>query len=384
MRCTLMHKNIPVVDMEIDPEDANIIKMYSLKNPEHLPVGTKVKDDVNRAKMNDWLRGRSIPASRDGIGRVLENINLNDTSSLIVKCYGLSLSDHYWISPEEHGLEWEKINFFQNDFSKDMGELLFGSKNIKNAEINFISPDNTSDGWLRKKWIIADEKRILMKGGSGVYEQEPFNEVVASAAMRRMNVPHVEYTLLYDKEKPYSLCENFITPDSELIPAYRIITEYKKENNVGDYGHLINCCKKNKIENCVESLNKMIVVDYIILNEDRHYNNFGFVRNPVTLEWKGLAPIYDSGTSLWYNTQFVGENMESKPFKKNHDEQIKLVKDMSWFEPELFRGFEDEIMDIFSLSKTVDQKRSASIAKSVMNRIKHLYLLKGKNKTGTK
>lgn len=39
----------------------------------------------------------------------------------------------------------------------------------------------------------------------------------------------------------------------------------------------------------------MIVLDYLIVNEDRHQNNFGVVRNAETLEYLGAAPIYDSG-----------------------------------------------------------------------------------------
>jgi len=32
------------------------------------------------------------------------------------------------------------------------------------------------------------------------------------------------------------------------------------------------------------AIDKMLVLDYIISNEDRHYNNFGFIRNADTLE----------------------------------------------------------------------------------------------------
>ena len=39
----------------------------------------------------------------------------------------------------------------------------------------------------------------------------------------------------------------------------------------------------------------MFLVDFIIANKDRHYRNFGFLRNSETLEWIGLAPVYDSG-----------------------------------------------------------------------------------------
>ena len=80
----------------------------------------------------------------------------------------------------------------------------------------------------------------------------------------------------------------------------------------------------------------MIVIDYIIANEDRHFNNFGVLRNAETLEWIGFAPIYDSGSSLGYDkmaSQIRSEKeVVCKPFKKPHAEQIKLVSDFSWID----------------------------------------------------
>lgn len=73
----------------------------------------------------------------------------------------------------------------------------------------------------------------------------------------------------------------------------------------------------------------MIVLDYIIANDDRHLNNFGLLRDTETLEWLGPAPVYDCGASLGYNlltSEFdamVGRGC--KPFKKTFEEQIRLA-----------------------------------------------------------
>lgn len=368
MECTLMHKNIPVVDIEILSDTGRIVRLFNLQAPEHLPFGVKTKDGMSRKVMDDWWTGRSIPASRDGINEALQKISVLNTTMLIDKCYGLSLSDQYWICPKSSGLQWSEINFFQNDFSKDMGEILFGHEPADPARSCLVSPDNTSDGWLRKKWIIADGKRILMKGGSGVYEQEPFNEVIASAVTRRLNIPHVEYTLTFDGDRPYSLCENFITPETELIPAWRVKEAFKKDNRDSDYAHLLRCAEALGISGVRAALDKMLVLDYIISNEDRHYNNFGFVRNAETLEWLGLAPVFDSGTSLWHNTRFVGRDMECKPFQKTHGEQIKLVSDWSWFNASALKGFSSELKEILSKSEAADPERSDALAAAVTER----------------
>ena len=83
-----------------------------------------------------------------------------------------------------------------------MGNILFGQGSTSDR-ISLMSPDNTSDGWLKKRWTILDGKRCLIKGGSGATQQEPYNEVIASAIMKRLGVPHVTYTLLYQEDYPY-------------------------------------------------------------------------------------------------------------------------------------------------------------------------------------
>ena len=65
--------------------------------------------------------------------------------------------------------------------------------------------------------------------------------------------------------------------------------------------HYVNLCEEHGIKNIRHSLDEMLVIDYIVANEDRHFNNFGVIRNAETLEWRSAAPIFDSGTSLGYN-----------------------------------------------------------------------------------
>jgi hypothetical protein len=371
-----MHKNIPVIDVTID-KTGYIAKLREVYDIRRLPPGIEVsKNGANRKDLNDWWLKRSIPVSRSGLDAALLNIGIASPVLLLEKSFGLSLSDQYWLSPKNSGLLWENINFFQNVFSNDMGDILFGHKPQNPKGVNLISPDNTSDGWLKKRWIIADGKRYLMKGGSGVYRQEPFNEVIASRLMRRLNIRHVHYELSYglsaDKKEPYSLCENFITPDTELIPAWRMLKTQKKPNSRSLRDHFLVCCESLGVPEAETALNKMLTVDYIIANEDRHFNNFGCVRSADTLKWLGLAPVFDSGTSLWYNTQRVGENTQSKPFRATHGEQIKLVNDLSWFNIDLLKGFENEIIDIFSESAEIDEERRTLIARHVTGRAAQL------------
>ena len=51
----------------------------------------------------------------------------------------------------------------------------------------------------------------------------------------------------------------------------------EKANSVSVYQHYVDCCAELGID-IIPAMDRMIVVDYIIANEDRHLNNFGLVR----------------------------------------------------------------------------------------------------------
>ena len=369
MNCTLMHKNIEVAELVIAELAVAITDIGTIHNPAHIPLGVQdLKGAVDIGEMNDWLRGRSIPANRSGVWDLYTRLGRNSTEYLILKCYGLSLSDHYWIRPAGSGLVWADINFFQNDFSKDVGEMLFGREPADKNSISLVSPDNTSDGWLRKKWVITNGKRMLVKGSSEPWKQEPFNEVIAGAVMRRLGIAHVPYTLVFEDGEPYSLCEDFLSVDTELIPAWKVFHSRMISNGDSDFTHLLRCCDRLGIPDVHAAFDKMITLDYIIANEDRHFTNFGFVRNAETLDWLGAAPLYDCGTSLWHNALDIGEKRKCQPFAKTHEEQIKLVSDFNWFNAGALKGIEQEIIEIFSSSSVVSEIRAKAIAKAVLDR----------------
>ena len=379
MKCTLMHRRVEVAQLELDDETGIIRKIESVMSAEHLPVGVPVKGGIaDRHELNKWWADRSIPASRSGVREALETLNLTDTKILLIRCFGLSLSDQYWIRPEGTGLTWEKINFFDNPFSDDMGDVLFGKPKI-NEDFDFSSPDNTSDGYLKKRWKIANGKRCLIKGGSNLERQQPFNEVIASKIMDRLGIDHVPYNIIWEDGEPYSVCEDFVTRDTELISAWRIMQTQKKDNSTSVYQHFVNCCKSLGAPGVVPALDRMIVLDYIIANEDRHLNNFGLLRNAETLEWLGFAPIYDSGSSLGYNSLLsqihTEKNITCKPFKRRHEEQLKLVTSFDWIDFSKLSDAGDMVREVFSdpqAKELISENRKEAIAQMVERHIESL------------
>ena len=151
--------------------------------------------------------------------------------------------------------------------------------------------------------------------------------------------------------------------------------EVDDDEETEDYQHFINCCEVLGVKDVVPFLDRMIVLDYIIANEDRHLNNFGLLRNARTLEWRGFAPIYDSGSSLGYDKvagQIRAErNVECKPFKKHHAEQLKLVSDLSWIDFDRLADVNELIVETLSAEgakEYMDESRIKAITETVSRR----------------
>lgn len=384
MKCILMNKNMPVVELELDDDTATILKVMKTYELDFLPIGIDAKTGIpNKKELNEWWFGRSIPASRSGIRAALENLNIRHSEQLLLKCYGLSLSDQYWMKPVDSELQWKNINFFDNDFSDDVGNILFGQPASQN--IDLMSPCNTSDGWLKKKWKIMDGKRCLIKAGSNPFMQEPINEVFGTRLHQRLGwTNYVSYYVLWEDGSPYSVCANFIDTNTELVNAVSINRSMKKRSQYSSYEHFMNACEKLGIPGMKEFIDYMLVYDYLMANTDRHFGNFGAIRNVETLEWIGPAPVFDSGTSLWHDKLTRAINplveIETKPFYANSSKQIELVSDFSWIPFELLRNLKDDIMEIFVPTEFMDEQRIEVLAKAVNSRVEDLQTMEMEQK----
>lgn len=369
MRYQLMQKNIPVAQLKMQEETGYILSVDEVYDARRMPLGTIFPDGkVNFSAVSHWWKKRSIPMSRSGIVQALRMLQLDTPQELLTKCLGLSLSDQYWIRPENMQQTWEEVNFFQHDFSEDIGNILFGSKPGSDS-LEMHSPDCTADGWLKKKWKIVNGERCLIKGGSNFF-QEPFNEVIASMIAEKLQIPHVKYQLSFEGKNhmPVSICTDFITPQTELITASAVNTVIPIHQGESKYQHFIRCCESLQIPNAQKSLDEMLVLDYLIANQDRHMGNFGVIRNVDTLEFVGFAPLFDCGTSLRYDTPTVyiepDLNVESQPFCQFHDEQIGLVQHPERFDLSVLKDISRDIEVLFNSDMAcayIDEKRQKKL-----------------------
>jgi len=335
----LMHGNIPVTGMEIDINSGVATKVYSTEDNDFIPIaGRKSEQELLK-----WWNRRSVPLGQGAIAKVLNSIGINTPQEYLVRNLGLSLSDHYWIKPYDSNLSWEQVNLFSNDFRDEIAEFSFAGVDSSDEILNLIGktvfyPSASTQGELVKKWICEDGKRFLIKGNYGSSYQQSLNELIATKLHEMQGkYPFVEYKLCdvttTNGQGIGCICENFASLEIEFIPAYDIVVSKKKDNDTSLYDHFISCCVEYglKQDYVVSFLEYQILCDYILSNTDRHLNNFGILRNAKTGQFISMAPIFDSGNSLFWNSPHLPahndlKNISTSGFKKTETGLLSLVK----------------------------------------------------------
>jgi len=243
-----------------------------------------------------WLERRVIPKNRAFVDEILRTLKLsvNDTKGIIDICKGLSLNDSYWVVPYGFERKFSDYNLFQNRFSEILSLVAYTGIGQSNAAFT-TSPELTTNGMLPKAWRFIESDGIcLYKGGTSSFANsgnEPYSEYYACQIAETMGLNIVHYDLENWKGILASKCRLFTDIDTSFISIGRIV-------RTGGLKAVLDYYDKLGKE-FSEQLHSMLVFDAIIYNEDRHFGNFGVLRDNHTGRIIAPAPIFDNGLSLF-------------------------------------------------------------------------------------
>ncbi len=252
--------------------------------------------EVSNTGIIKWLRNRVIPKNRRFVDEILKTLNLsqNDTKGIIDACKGLSLNDSYWVVPKGFKSEFSEYNLYENRFSEILSLVAYTGAGSSNKAFT-TSPELTTNGMLPKAWRFVENDGIyLYKGGTDGADnsgKEPYSEYYGSQIAAVMGLNAVKYELENWKGILASKCKLFTDIDTSFVPVGRIVKD----------GTIAGCLEyyKSLGNEFYEQLKSMLVFDAVIYNEDRHFGNFGVLRNNHTGEIFSPAPIFDNGLSLF-------------------------------------------------------------------------------------
>ena len=256
------------------------------------PLDLELTDDG----LVKWLQRRVIPKNRAYVAEILKTygLSVNDTKGIIDVCKGLSLNDSYWVVPQGFTGTFAQYNLYENRFSEILSLVAYTGIGQSDAAFT-TSPELTTNGMLPKAWrFIEGEGIYLYKGGTfGAANtgNEPYSEFYASQVAQAMGLDAVAYELENWKGILASRCKLFTDIDTSYIPIGRIVRE----------GGLKACLEyyRQLGPEAYEQVRSMLVFDAVIYNEDRHFGNFGVLRDNHTGKVTGAAPVFDNGMSLF-------------------------------------------------------------------------------------
>lgn len=385
MKVILMNQNKKVLLAEMDKSNTfqEIYEYYDINYaPLSLYNAYNHNEDVLVA-LNSWFKGRGIPAWRQNIEKLLERLNVVSPTELLNKAYGLSLSDQYWIKGERQNLKWKDINFFMNDFEyKDYLDISLNYNSRESStRISLHSPNNTTDGMVKKGWIIdKDNNRVLVKGTYSISGLEPINEWLASRICKRLDLDYCDYTLDILRGQLVSKCKNFLTKDEEIISASDIMN-LEKNDNVSDYERYVSILESHGIKDVKKKLSDMYIVDYLMLNTDRHMKNYGIIRNVKTLKWERITPIFDTGTSLQSDVTLPYLDFDNEEYKFFHSHNMTVNELVNYIKLEKYNltkldGLKDEYKEVLEKYSDVIELNSKRLEKTVEGFGERIELLK--------
>lgn len=256
MGTLLMCKNNPVYDIDTD----------TVINREMLPGYMRVMSN-DKNKFKHWIKLR-YSSNTNSLARKLKGITFGQGNRVRInkETHALSLSDCYWIKQSEDRLLFEQISPYYTPFWSGAG--CYQGQSI---------PTLYAPGYLDKYW---ENSNTLCKLG-----KETIIEYECSRLCKIVNIPVADVEILPNKLG--IAVRNITSPD--------IMLEQADQSGMIDPDDFDNT---DIIKHFGLAGFKMILIDAIVGNGDRHAGNFGWVRDANTGVYLGMAPLYDFDHAL--------------------------------------------------------------------------------------
>ena len=265
----------------------------------HVDVLTQVITiDKQYVQLPEWfgdlrafIENRRAPKQRENIKKLLELSGCNTITGFLDIAHALSLIDTFWVKGVDSDLCWNDVSLYTHPFNEVIAKTAFEG-GLHGRQLSTTSPEYGTDGSFAKCWIRENDIiKMLKRGSSGACNAglEPYSEFYAGQIIQRFTDDFVRYDLRTYNSHICSVCNIFTSEDYGFLPYAAV----DSGNSTVDI--VLDKMERLGFENEART---MFVVDALILNEDRHKNNFGFLVDNRTQEIQKMAPLFDHNVSL--------------------------------------------------------------------------------------
>ena len=274
---------------------------------------------------------RAIDSHRTNSRILKKALRLKEKDDLltVIHVNGATITDNYWIKPLDSSLKYADIRFSDDYFSKLALNGSYDDFNSAAKRGNTRTPELTNIGSFEKCWKLKDGKWWIVKSANHVFEfdgkwwmyktanhDELFSElfVCEFGKLLKMNMA------VYERGKGVTKSLDFTDgANVNFEPA----SAFMGDNE--DYEDVI--VKLNDIcPQAIPDYIRMIFLDTIVVNPDRHTSNFGLLRDINTGKLLRLAPMFDHNMALISSS--------TPKIRKSSDVLIDLFRDVIVNHPE--------------------------------------------------
>ena len=184
-------------------------------------------------------------------------------------------------------------------------EIIHEKQDLTYLSWSLIRSSSGTAGSFLKATDDLQQPKIYYKlsnydGINGIVGHECINEIIVDRLLNILEIEHLHYDLIHadidvdGKEMETYLCAS---KDFKAHGEHKVALDayYQAEKLDGETP--LQFCTRNGWSDFIY---KMLVVDFLILNRDRHGANIEVLRNARKKSLR-LAPIFDHGLSLLFN-----------------------------------------------------------------------------------
>jgi hypothetical protein len=286
-----MNKDIPLIKFETE-----VVMGVTVVKNESVITNTLPLGFIN---MSTWIENRNYAKHKEHLKKWLSEWKIDTTDGFLQITHCLGLNDTFWVKPFESDLVWEQVSLYSNEFTDVACKTAF-EKGLQGLQLSTTTPEFTTDGSFPKCWIKDDKGiHILKQGLSGAVNlgKEPYSEYISSNICAQIFKDVVPYNLVMYKDKLCSVCNLFTSEQVGYVPFGRVVDTSKVYTIPGlvNYFKNYDSVHHTDFEN---SFRRIILMDSIVFNSDRHLFNFGFLFDTDSMELLNIAPAFDFNYSF--------------------------------------------------------------------------------------
>jgi len=306
---------------------------------------------INTGNVNRWLETRAIDYHRANSRLLKKALRLTekDDISTVISVYAATITDNYWIKPFDSTLIYKDVRFNNDYFA---GLALRGNYDSFNKVANSKrthTPELTNTGSFEKCWRLRNGEWWMVKAAD---HKQQFSEIFIYELGKHLGFNMAEYIRSSNSVMTRDFTGN---GKNNFEPAYSFMGENE------DYIAVVN--KLHGIApQVVPDYIRMIFMDTITANPDRHTFNFGLLRDIETGKIISFAPNFDNNMAL------VARGYP-KNIQRKKDVLVDCFNELMRFDPQLKQYIpslsED---DINTVLKKVNMKvQTDTIIRFIMN-----------------